>query len=72
MNFEAPSVRLPRVTEQSCTHIEWQCEVGVEAGEEDEERRDEVVDGGSARVRRQRDRNQVDDGHDGPTQILKQ
>ena len=53
------------------THVQWQREVGVETSEEDEEGRDEVVDGGGARVRRQRDRNQVDHRHDGPTQILK-
>ena len=52
------------------THVQWQCEVSVEACEEDEECRDEVVDGGGARVRRQRDRYKVDHGHDGPTQIL--
>ena len=59
------------IFDRTPTHVQWQCEVSVEAGEEDEEGRDEVVDGGGARVGRQRDRDQVDHGHDGPTQILK-
>ncbi len=49
--------------------VEREREVGVEAGQEDEEGRDEVVDGGGARVRAGPDGHQVDDGHDGAGQV---
>ncbi len=49
------------------SYIERECEVRVKAREQDEERRDEVVDGSCAWVGRHRDRDQVDHRNDGAT-----
>ena len=54
------------------THIEGQSKVGIKTGQEHEEGSDEVVDGGGPRVRREADAQQVDQGHNGTAQVLKQ
>ena len=53
------------------TYIERKGEVTVETGEENKESCDEVIDGSSARVGREPDRDDIDDCDDGAAEILK-
>ena len=57
------------MTQHFVSHVQRQRKVGVETRQENEERRDEVVDGGRPGVRRHVDGHQVDDGHDGAAQV---
>ena len=54
------------------THVQGQCEVGVETREKNEEGRDEVVDGRRTRVGGHGDRDYIDDGHNRAAEILKE
>jgi len=53
------------------TYIQWKRKVGVEAGEQNEQSCDKVVDGRSPRVWRNSQRNDADDRSESSTDVLK-